>query len=59
MLRAVRGALLWNPHTNAFDIDAQVKRGAVTLTGEVNTAFQRATATNVALPPPALRTLPS
>lgn len=47
ILRAVRGALLWNPHTNAFDIDAQVKRGVVTLTGEVNTAFERATATDV------------
>jgi osmotically-inducible protein OsmY len=45
--RAVQSALLWNPYTNAFDIDITVKSGVVTLTGEVDTAFSRATATDV------------
>ncbi len=46
--RAVRGALLWNPYTNTLGIDVAVKGGSVTLSGVVNNAFQRATATEVA-----------
>jgi osmotically-inducible protein OsmY len=48
MRRAVQGALRWNPYTNAFDIEVEVKGGVVTLRGEVNTPFERATATNLA-----------
>jgi osmotically-inducible protein OsmY len=46
--KAVRSALLGNPYTARFALEVEVSAGAVKLGGEVNTAFERATATSVA-----------
>lgn len=48
LVSSVQRALLWDPYTNLYPIDVQVKAGKVTLTGNVDTPFERAQATDVA-----------
>ncbi len=46
--RSVRSGLLWNPYTNFYALDAKVQAGKVTLSGSVDTPFERAQATDIA-----------
>ncbi len=45
---SVRSALFWNPYTNFYALDAKVQAGKVTLSGSVDTPFERAQATDIA-----------
>jgi osmotically-inducible protein OsmY len=48
LVGSVKHALLWDPYTNVYPIDVQAKAGKVTLTGSVDTPYERAQATDVA-----------
>lgn len=45
--RNVTNSLLWDPYTDSYQITVLAKGGKVTLTGKVDTAFERAQATTV------------
>jgi len=44
---SVKSALFWNPYTNTYAISVKAHDGKVTLTGNVNTPYDRAQATTV------------
>ena len=48
LVTSVKRALLWDPYTNLYPIDVQAKAGKITLTGTVETPYERAQATDVA-----------
>jgi osmotically-inducible protein OsmY len=47
LARRIRNALVYDPYTESLEIDVDVENGKVTLTGEVETAFERAQATDI------------